>query len=188
LDFCDEISIPINFDVYYSSTLLQPKFNNLITILNEESNGGYEFLDYQWYRIDVNQNVEALEGEINSYYYVGDNKYFEDGDCYYLEVTRASDLVKTRSCPVCPTTQTDLDDIFSSDITISATLLNSNQTILINGLNGGYVKLYTLTGLLVNSYDVEGDMIVIPAPIKSGFYILQIQSESDLVSYKIRVK
>ena len=129
-----------------------------------------------------------MEGEINSYYYVGDNQYFEDGDCYYLEVTRASDLVKTRSCPVCPTTQTDLDDILSSDITVSATLLNSNQTILINGLNGGYVKIYTLTGQLVNSYDVDGDMIVIPAPVKSGFYILQIQSESDLVSYKIRVK
>ena len=161
----------------------QPKFDNLITILNKESNGGYEFLDYQWYK-----NDEPLVGETNSYYYVGDDKYFVEGDCYYLEVTRASDLVKTRSCPVCPTITTDVDDVLSSDVTISATLLNSNQTIMINGLQGGHVRVYTITGQLMNSYDVDGDMIVIPAPIQSGFYILQIQSESDLISYKIRVK
>ena len=41
---------------------IEQKFDNMITLLDSEHNGGYEFSGYQWYK-----NGEPIEGENNTY-------------------------------------------------------------------------------------------------------------------------
>lgn len=183
LSFCEELTIPVNFDVYYSSKILSPKFGNLITIFDSDSNGGYEFLDYKWYK-----NGELLEDETSSYLYLGDSVSFAEGDCYYIEVTRVSDLVRTRTCEVCPYLTTDIDDVVASNVTLSATLLNSNQHLIIEGVQSGYVSLYSVMGQLLEAHKVECSPFVMSAPSQSGFYILQIKTQGAIITHKIWVK
>ena len=40
ISYCGDFSIPIDFDVYYSSSIMDVKFNNLISLFDAENNGG----------------------------------------------------------------------------------------------------------------------------------------------------
>mgnify|MGYP003291144339 CR=1 FL=1 len=70
---CGDVVIPAQFDVRYSASLLQPKFNNFIAVQNAENNGGYEFVEVKWsikYRIFVDKlcsndnNIITPQGNI----------------------------------------------------------------------------------------------------------------------------
>ena len=67
---CGDVVLTITFDVYYSSTMIESKFNNMLTVLDAEHNGGYEFDEYRWYRED-----ELIEGENNSYLYLDEDVF-----------------------------------------------------------------------------------------------------------------
>ena len=179
---CGDIKIPIEFDVYYSSSILQPKFNNLIALLDKETNGGYEFITYQWYK-----NGELMEGEIDPYLYLPEGETFADGDCYHLLLKRKDDGVVLKTCEVCPAT-TPIDDVEASDIAISATLLNKGQSILIQNFDKGLVNIYSFTGQLIDSYKITSEMTEIFAPNQQGFYLLELITTDDNSVYKIYVK
>lgn len=179
---CGDIEIPIEFDVYYSSSILQPKFNNLIALLDKETNGGYEFITYQWYK-----NGELMEGEIDPYLYLPEGETFADGDCYHLLLKRKDDGVVLKTCEVCPAT-TPIDDVEASDIAISATLLNKGQSILIQNFDKGLVNIYSFTGQLIDSYKITSEMTEIFAPNQQGFYLLELITTDDNSVYKIYVK
>ena len=102
-------------------------------------------------------------------------------------LTRSDDGVVMRTCELCPTL-TSVDKVEASGIDISSTLLNKGQLISIENLDKGQVNIYSLTGLLVDSYDVMSEFIEIVAPQQSGFYLLQIVSPEYNVVYKIYVK
>ena len=183
--FCGDISIPFEFDVYYSESILQPKFGNLITVLDESENGGYSFVEdeYMWYK-----NGELLDSASSAFYYLPNGEHFEEDDCYYMIPTRQDDGVAIRTCEVCPGVDgTPLDDVFASERVSLATLFAKNQPIVIDNLNEGVVEIYTLTGQLERSYDVtEGSTI--EAPDQSGIYVLRIATTDYIVAYKIQVK
>lgn len=90
--WCTSYTYPFRIELYYPSSTLDQK-NGIVACLNEEENGGYHFLSYQWYR-----NGERMEGETASYVRVSDE---EDMNAeYYVVVLRAEDNVVLRSCPI----------------------------------------------------------------------------------------
>ena len=180
--FCGDIVVPVEFDVYYSSSIFDPKFDNLIAVLDREKNGGYDFISYQWYK-----NNELLEGEINGYLYLEEGGVFDGGDCYHLVLKRADDGVVMRTCEICPNAS-PVDDIVESDVNISATLLAKGQPILIENLDEGCVNIYSFTGQLIDRYQVNTDFIEIAAPQMSGFYLLEIKTSEYNLVYRIYVK
>lgn len=182
---CGDIAVPISFDIYYSSSILQPKFDNLITILDASENGGYEFVEgaYKWYK-----NDSLLVGMNDSYLYLDEFGEIFGGDCYYMEVTRVDDGVEMRTCAICPDVYVAIDDIEGVENMISATVLSAGQPILLENAGIGDVNIYTLTGQLLNSYRIDLDNNQIPAPAVGGLYILQIKTEDRNITYKIWVK
>ena len=183
ISYCGDFSIPIDFDVYYSSSIMDVKFDNLISIFDAENNGGYEFVSYQWYK-----NNEPIEGALDSYLYLDEGVTFEDGDCYYLVLKRLDDGVVTRTCEYCFGDRTAIEDIDVSDINIAATILDKGQIILIENLNRGYVNIYSLTGQLMDSYEITSDLEEVLAPKMSGFYLLEIMAEDKNYVHKIWVR
>ena len=180
---CGDISIPVNFDVYYSSSILQPKFNNLITVLSEEANGGYEFEDeYKWY-INGVQDTAVTE----SYYYLSENVIFGT-ECYYIVVKRKDDGYETRTCEICPGVNTPIDNIFEQDIWLQTTLLDRGQPIVIENFSYGKMNIFSFTGQLMNSVFIDSDYVEILAPQTSGIYLLQLQTENYSKVFKIKVK
>ena len=180
---CGDISIPVSFDIWYSSSIMQPKFDNLITILSADSNGGYHFKDgeYKWY---VNNELDSAV--TSPFYFLPGDETF-GADCYYLELTRLDDGVVMRTCEICPG-RTPIVDVFEGNDFLPITLFDKSQPIIIDGLTAGKINIFTLTGLLLYSVEIESDYTEILAPYDSGIYLLQIQTEKFSGVYKIKVK
>ena len=183
---CGDISIPVEFDVYYSSSIMVAKFGNLITLYDAENNGGYLFVDgeYRWFK-----NGEELIGENQSYYYLPDGESFNPDDCFYMIVKRADDGVVMQTCEICPGGRTFVDDVLVEDgVYLGNTILEPSQRIKIENFNNGYVNIYTVSGQLVYSCKVLSEDTDIYAPQQSGVYMLQIVTNNDLKVYKIKIK
>ena len=89
---CKSYAFDFKIELYYPSSTLDQK-NGIVAVMNDDYNGGYDFLSYQWYR-----NGERLEGETGSYVRVSDE---EDMNAeYYVVVLRNGDNVVLRSCPI----------------------------------------------------------------------------------------
>ena len=183
---CGDISIPVEFEVYYSSSIMTAKFGNLITLYDKENNGGYSFVDgeYRWFK-----NGEELLGENKSYYYLPDGESFNPDDCFYMIVKREDDGVVMQTCEICPGGRTLVDDVlFDDGVYIENTLLEPSQRIKIENFYNGYVNIYTISGQLVYSCRVLSEDTYIYAPQQSGVYMLQIVTNNDLKVYKIKIQ
>ena len=177
---CGDLLIPIKFDVYYSSSIMEPKFNNFITILDKDANGGYEFDEYKWYK-----NGVLIPGEDLSYLFL-DNSTF-GSDCFYLELKRKDDGVVMRTCEICPGNPTPVDDVYLAEPLISNTLVYGGQRIVIDNFGHGQVNVYTATGQLVNSVASDGVYVELSAPYIPGVYLLEMVTTTETFVTKIIV-
>lgn len=178
---CEDFSVTINFDVYYDISILDVKFNNLITVFDAANNGGYTFTSFKWYK-----NGELLENDTTSFYYLPEGEYFVGEDCYYLLLERDDDGVIMPTCEICPGGMTN-NEYVDSDNLLIPTLFNPSETIYVDQLGKGYAAIYTLTGQLLYTYDLDNSNLIV-VPNQSGFYLLQIKSSDLDRIYKIKVK
>jgi hypothetical protein len=175
---CGDVVIPVEFDVYYSSSILETKFDNLIAVLATELNGGYEFEEYRWFKDGV-----LLPNENKAFYYLDGTTF--GPECYYLEVKRKDDGVVMRTCEICPGGGTPVEDVFSSDPYVETTVIKSGEAIVIANVNQAVVNLYTITGQLVETQliEYEGDMIEVAS--SPGVYLLQVSTATEIFTTKI---
>lgn len=178
---CQDFSLPITFDVYYSPSIFDIKFNNLITLFDAQNNGGYTFVQYKWYR-----NGELLENDTTSFYYLPEGEYFVGEDCYYAILERSDDGVIMPTCEICPGASTDNEIITHHELLIP-TLLNPSETIFVDQVESGSAFIYTLTGQLLYIYNFDNTNSI-TVPSQSGFYFLQIKTANADYVYKIKVK
>ena len=182
---CGDVVIPAQFDVRYSASMLQPKFNNFIAVQNAENNGGYEFVEgsYRWYK-----NDELMVGDTLPYLYLPEGQTFAADTCFYLSVVRVDDGVRMRTCEICPGNMTPNDDVFVSSDVLPVTLFDRGTSIVIDNVDKGVVMIHTLAGQLVGVYDVSSEAPEVLAPEYSGMYILSLHTADYRVVYKIQVR
>jgi hypothetical protein len=181
---CDADTLTLNFDVYYSASIMQPKFDNLISIYNEEFNGGYTFVSYQWYK-----NDEIMEGETSPYLYLREGETFSPGDCYYLELERADDGVVMPTCPICPGDEgTAVDDLLDGTDLLKMTLLDKSQRVYIEGLFEGRIFVYSITGQLLDEFYVDEDTPYFVSPNAAGVYLLHFVDANRAISYSYKIQ
>ena len=127
-----KVSMAAEVLVRYSASIIQQRWNDVLGILNENYNGGYSFVQYQWYK-----NGEPIEGAISPYYYEADSL---DLDAEYtVELLRAEQSRAIMSCAYVP-------------VAIPAQAPQSTVTKQIH--NG---QLYLIVGDMV--YDCYGGLI-----------------------------
>ena len=183
---CDADTLILNFDVYYSASIMQPKFGNLITIYDAEFNGGYSFVSYQWYK-----NGEMLEGETASYLYLPEGEFFSPDDCYYLELERADDGVVMSTCEVCPGEEgTAVYNISDRGNLLEMTLLDKLQRVYVDDLFEGRIFVYSITGQLLDEFYIDEDAPYFVSPNIAGVYLLYFVDVDHRInySYKIQVR
>jgi hypothetical protein len=178
---CGEILLPIKFEIYYSSSILQPKFGNMVTVYDSLYNGGYTFVEYQWYRNNI-----AIDNANNAYYVLSvEEGSFGENDCFYLLAKRAGDGVTIRTCEICPGPQTAVDDVyFKSDI---ITVVECNQQVELGDFGVGEIRLFSMSGLLVDSKEIDSYDSKFRAPSIPGVYLLQIKAEKTSFVTKLVV-
>ncbi len=175
---CGDVILPVNFDVYYSSKILEPKFDNLITVLSAEANGGYEFDEYRWFRDGV-----LIPDENNAFYYLNGGVF--GSECYYLEVRRKDDGVVMRTCEICPGSGTPVDDIYTSEPYVVNTVVRSGEFVIIANITQADVSLYTTTGQLVDTQRIVSQSDLVKLTSSPGVYLLQIATATEIFTTKI---
>ena len=175
---CGDVILPVNFDVYYSSKILEPKFDNLITVLSAEANGGYEFDEYRWFRDGV-----LIPDENNAFYYLNGGVF--GSECYYLEVRRKDDGVVMRTCEICPGSGTPVDDIYTSEPYVVNTIVRSGEFVIIANITQADVSLYTTTGQLVDTQRIVSQSDLVKLTSSPGVYLLQIATATEIFTTKI---
>ena len=87
----------MQFTIIYPSWIIVQKWNDVLALLNDRYNGGYEFSRIRWFR--EGQEIEG-NGEHNSYLYTLPNLAF--GNAYWALLTRADDGKTLPTCIIRP--------------------------------------------------------------------------------------
>lgn len=166
----------ILFGAKFSANTIHQKWNDFIGVLtnNDEgmySNGGYNFVSYQWYR-----NDSVLLGETNSYLY----QDLIMGASYSALLTTA-DGVTSMTCPIIAEEKTD--------ITPFPTIVNIAEMLRSPISQNVEMKLYSVTGLLVAHQSLTSENPEFHAPNQQGNYIVQFTTAEGMMrTYKLIVK
>lgn len=165
---CGNIIRNFNWDVRYSSSILQQMWSDAIFIRNAENNGGYTFSEYQWYK-----DGQPIQGATKPYLYEELDVQAE----YCVLLTRISDNVRQFTCAIVPTQYTGVDDVVI-DIANLPTLFHIGQSININLLADARISIYTMSGSLCSIIDGVQGVNTVSVPQISGCYILHIASDN----------
>lgn len=151
------ITITVKYDPH---KVLAQKWNDVITLLNKENNGGYDFTSYQWYK-----NGELLTGENFSYLYL-ENAELDPNDSYTALLVR-NDGTELFTCDFYPERRI-INKPFPS-------LVTSTQVIFLDKtIKSGTVSFYTLNGLLYSVQRIAEAGQEVKVPNMSGLFIMSI--------------
>ena len=143
------------FDIRYRSSIVEQKWNDVLTLLSPKYNGGYEFTAYQWYKNDM-----PLEGETHSYLYQPLDFEAE----YYVEVVR-KDGVMMKTCPIQP--------IYHEQQSEYPTVVKAAQRVPVYMEHSATIWYYTVSGQLYSSFTLPQGYADLPTPEQPGIFVLK---------------
>ena len=144
-----------DFDIRYRSSIVEQKWNDVLTLLSPKYNGGYEFTSFQWYK-----NDEPLPGENHSYIY----QPLDPNSQYYVELTR-SDGVTVKNCPIQPEYHEQQSDYPS--------IAHVGQRIRVYMEQPVTIWYYTVSGQLYSTVHLPQGYADLPAPDHTGIFVLK---------------
>lgn len=161
------------------------KFDNTLLINNNpQTNGGYRFVKYEWYRNDVLIGTEQVYSAGNSKQDVLDENALysailttENGDVIH---TCASEITRTNN--------------FKINVYPNPVRVNEQLEVVFDypasAFKGATAALYTTSGKLLQSVKLNENVssVKLPAGISEGIYMLVLQIEGRQETVKIVVK
>ena len=150
-----------HFTLKYPSSVLQQHWDNFIGVLNQDYNGGYDFIGFQWYK-----NDKLLVGETGANLITP----LEMG-AEYSVMLEDVDGRKLMTCPIVATEQ--------GQPGLSPTYFHPNQLIPIHSSQPAVVELYDITGQQLLRQEWDGGDISLLAPSKSGIYIVLLTEQGN---------
>ena len=140
----------------YPSTVLMQKWNDVVAVLTHDYNGGYNFVDFKWYK-----NGVVLSGETRSYIH----QPLEIGAEYSALLTEDNGM-QLMTCP--------LIAIDNEDISLYPTLLSRGERVRCRVSETSVVYIYDMMGNLVSECNVQSGETEIEIPYVAGVYMAKI--------------
>ncbi len=166
-DECGDVVQPIRFKVQYPTSVIAQRWNDVLAVKNSRYNGGFEFTEYQWYK-----NDEEIDGQTTSILYV-EGVNLDSKAEYRVKLKRRSDGVEEMTCAIVPTVYDD------GELDFNVNFISSKGTI--TSSMAGDAKLYTVSGILLDTFCVEEGETVVDAPEVSGVYVLSVTLENGQI-------
>ncbi len=161
----------IKFTLYYPSAVLEQAWNDVMVVLTQEYNGGYDFIAFQWF-----EDGRMLEGQTDSYIY----QPLRMGAEYSALLTEV-DGTQLMTCPLVATEQTD--------ITLYPTLLTKGQRVKCYVREDAYFVVYNSIGQVIETGNIDNGWSEISVPQNEGIYVIKIVVSADKErTYKIMVR
>lgn len=164
-------TIQIPFTALYPAWITESLFDHTIAILNENYNDGYIFSNYSWF-VNGSNIATSLP-----YIYDPDNVTIQNGDTYYVELTRMGENYAIATCP-----KVYVQD---SPATGKPRLLVKSSpaqvhTVRMQGYNDGEYYIYSQSGSLIRSGVFHEGETDIELPETCGCYLIRmIPSEGE---------
>ncbi len=143
------------FDIRYRSSIVEQKWNDVLTLLSPKYNGGYEFTAFRWFK-----NGELIEGENHSYLY----QPLDFEAYYYAELTRPDGTVMT-TCPIQP--------VYHEQQSEYPTIVQPGQRVPMYMESPATVWYYTVSGQLYSSFTLRQGYTSLPVPEHSGVFVIK---------------
>lgn len=165
---CGGEDVDILIDVYYPDSVIAQRWNDVLAVRNDIYNGGYEFVDYQWYK-----NNMPIEGATSSVLYVEGELDFEAE--YSVMLTR-EDGVREMVCAINPT---KFDDIGVKEDAVVVFTSEVSSEVNVKTSESVQARIWSTTGLLIAEYSLDkGDNVLNVANIQ-GVYLLEFIFENN---------
>ena len=157
--FRDKIVLSANTTMTfrYPASVIEQKWNDVLIVLTNQYNGGYDFVEFQWYK-----DGERLEGETHSYL----NQELSPLAEYSVLLTE-SNGTQLLSCPVTP--------IVKSSVDIYPTIIKKRQKVYCNVCGQAQYTLYNTCGQILSmSQPLHEGLNSITLPDVNGLYIISV--------------
>lgn len=151
-----------DFDIRYRSSIVEQKWNDVLTLLSPKANGGFEFTAFQWYKDDA-----PLLGETKSYLY----QPLDMDATYYVELTQPDGSV-VATCPIQP--------VYHEQQTAFPTIVSAGQHLPMYMEHSATIWYYTISGQLYTTFSLPQGYTSLSIPGQSGSYIVKsVNSEGE---------
>ena len=164
---CNDTTYHIFFDIYYPSSVMAQKWNNVLAVKNSGYNGGYDFTTFQWYK-----NGIAISGANGSYIYTSPTTMLDAVAEYYVMLTRADDGVSLPTCPIIPVVREGVDDGFPR---LQTQYAPAERVMLPNVTTRAVVSIYDVVGRDYQTINLSGNDPYITMPHHTGVYMFRIE-------------
>ncbi|MCR5050119.1 MAG: fibronectin type III domain-containing protein [Paludibacteraceae bacterium] len=151
-----------DFDIRFRSSIVEQKWNDVLTLLSPKANGGFEFTAFQWYKDDA-----PLLGETKSYLY----QPLDMDATYYVELTQPDGSV-VATCPIQP--------VYHEQQTAFPTIVSAGQHLPMYMEHSATIWYYTISGQLYTTFSLPQGYTSLSIPGQSGSYIVKsVNSEGE---------
>ena len=170
---CGDVELEATLLVYYPDSILVQRWNDVLAVRNSIYNGGYDFINFQWFKDD-----EPIEGAINSILYQPNG--LDTGALYHVNLTRL-DGVTINSCPIQP--------ILFSDISVSPTVTFVGSEVKVKSPSYGEAKIFNTVGVHISTVSLHQGETQMRVPAVAGTYIVRVElADGTTKTEKIIVK
>lgn len=158
---CGGDDIEFFVDVYYPESVIAQRWNDVLAVRNNEYNGGYDFVAYQWYK-----NNELIDGATSSILYQD-----LDFDAEYSVLLTREDGVKEMTCALKPIR---FDDSKESIVVFSS---NSSSQVVVKASESAHVRVWSTMGVLIGEYPIDKGENAFVLDRQVGVYLLEFVFE-----------
>lgn len=157
---CGKSGEIIPLHVYYSSDILVQRWGDVLAVTNEDYNGGYEFVAYQWYK-----NGEPIIGATSSILY--EDAGLDMNARYSVLLTRRDNNLSLMTCDA------ELFNYNNIDEKKVVIFNQQNENIDIESPKQAKMRLWSTSGLLIKEEILSQGINTISVLGLRGMYILE---------------
>ncbi len=133
------------FTVHYPSWLVFQRWNDVLSLSNEDYNGTYTFSSIRWFHEGTPVEGKGAKGA-----YIEELPNLTYGDAYWVELTRADDGVTMTTCPFYPVkmaAEMTLGDVVEPYVTVTPNVIKQgNPTVTVQTNICGVYYVYRPDG------------------------------------------
>lgn len=163
--------VNFNVNVYYSSSILTQKWNDVIAVDNAANNGGYEFDAYSWYC-----NGVLIPGATSPYLYTS-NGTLQFGAEYQAMLRRTSDGESVLTCPIVAADRSGLSTSENPSVRVSPTQAAPRSRIMVDvgdEYRSATAAVFDALGRSWGVYAISPSEPYITVPAREGIYVVRI--------------
>ena len=163
LDFgekaCGDSEKDIPMQVLYPKDILAQRWGDVLAVKNEDYNGGYEFVAFQWYK-----NGQPIIGATSSICYIPEG--LDLSAEYAVLLTRKVDNVSIMTCVA------ELVDASSAEDS-RIVVFSAKEEVAVETTANAKVKIWSLHGLLLDEVFIEEGYNVLGDIVQNGVCLLE---------------